>query len=143
MKPPQHTDPVRMSVNMTPMIDVVFQLIVFFTATSTMVQREYSAEVELPEAREGVARREVERKRVTANVLDDGTMIVAGESVSVSEFQRMLEADVNQFGPDRVEVLIRADRAARYAYIEPLLVLCARAGIWQVGLAVRRAELRR
>jgi len=129
-----------MSVNMTPMIDVVFQLIVFFTATSTMVKTEYTAAVELPEAREGVQRQARDRKKVTANILADGTVIVAGQQVTLGQFRRMLEADMAAYGPERLEVLLRADRSARYGSVEPLLLLCARAGVWQVGFSVRRQK---
>ncbi len=129
-----------MSVNMTPMIDVVFQLIVFFTTTSTMVKTEYTAAVELPEASEGVERQVRERKKVTANILPDGTIVVAGAQVTLGQFRRMLEADMAEYGPDRIEVLLRADRSARYGNVEPLLLLCARVGVWQVGFSIRHAK---
>jgi hypothetical protein len=41
---------------------------------------------------------------------------------------------------DDLEVRIRSDRSVEYSRIEPILLACVRAGIWNVSFAVLRRE---
>lgn len=142
MRVPTYDTSERERINLTPMIDVVFQLIVFFIATSSMARTEYVQEVEVPSAREGQPQvLEAERRKITLNVLKDGAVIVAGEKVSARQFEQMLAAEVKDYGAENIEVLIRADREAVYAGVEPYLLACARAGVWNVGFSVKRASV--
>jgi biopolymer transport protein ExbD len=50
---PKHQIPENSSINMTPLIDVVFQLLLFFILTSSMI-RPNKIELELPESTSGV-----------------------------------------------------------------------------------------
>jgi biopolymer transport protein ExbD len=128
-------------VNMTPMIDVVFQLIVFFTATSTMVKTEFNLTVDLPAAEKGKNQDEASaKKKITANVLSGGDVLVGGRRVGAAEFQEILAAELAQRPADQLEVQFRGDRAAPYGSVEPLLLVCARKGVWQVSFAVKRAN---
>ena len=127
-----------MSINMTPMIDVVFQLIVFFTATSTIAKNEFSQTVELPVAEKGKDRDESSLKRkITANVVASGEVFVSGRPVGAAEFQDVLRAELAQYPAAQLEVQFRADRAAPYGAVQPLLLVCARTGVWQVSFVVK------
>ena len=131
------------SINMTPMIDVVFQLIVFFTATSTIAKMEFTQNLELPTAEKGKDRDETsQRRKITANVLPGGEVIVAGRKITPQTFLDLLQAELDQHPPEQLEVQFRADREALYQTVEPLLLACARKGIWQVSFAVKRPERR-
>mgnify|MGYP003318450394 CR=1 FL=1 len=46
-------------------------------------------------------------------------------------FQQQLDRD----GPD-VEVVIRGDRTVPYGQVEPVMLACAEAGIWNVTFSV-------
>ncbi len=141
MRTPSLTSHGTMSINMTPMIDVVFQLIVFFTATSTIAKSEFSQTVELPTAEKGKDRDVAsQKKKITANVVADGTVYVAGRVTNAAAFQEILRAELAQHAADRLEVEFRADRSAPYRAVEPLLLACARSGVWQVSFSVKRPE---
>jgi biopolymer transport protein ExbD len=132
-----------MTVNMTPMIDVVFQLIVFFTATSTIAKTEFSQNLELPVAEKGKDREETtQKKKITANVTASGEVFLGGRRTNAKEFQEILVAELAQHAAEQLEVQFRADREAPYAAIEPMLLACARQGVWQVSFAVKRPEQR-
>jgi biopolymer transport protein ExbD len=132
-----------MQINMTPMIDVVFQLIVFFTATSSMAKSEFGQKVELPVAEKGRDRDESTRKKkITVNVVANGKVYVSGRRTSPAKFESLLRAELAEHAADQVEVQFRADRAAPYGSVEPLLLKCARAGVWQVGFSVKPVERR-
>jgi biopolymer transport protein ExbD len=130
-----------MPINMTPMIDVVFQLIVFFTATSTIAKNEIGPSVELPVAEKGIDRDQAsQKKRITANVVADGVVSIAGRSVDAAAFRQILEAELSERPAGQIEIELRGDRAAPYRSVEPLLVECARCGVWQVSFSVKRPE---
>ena len=141
MRVPTQTGSGGMSINMTPMIDVVFQLIVFFTATSTIAKGEFGQRVELPAAEKGKDRDEsTQKKKITANVLSSGEVSVGGRTTNAAEFQEILQAELAQHSANQLEVQFRADRAAPYCAVEPLLLACARKGVWQVSFAVKRPD---
>ena len=141
MRVPSHTNSGGMPVNMTPMIDVVFQLIVFFTATSTMAKTEVNLTLELPVAEKGTDQDVAsQKKKITANVLASGEVFVGGRVVRAADFQEIITAELAQHSADDVEVQFRCDREAPYRAVEPLLLVCAKKGVWQVSFAVKRAE---
>ena len=129
----------EVGINLTPMIDVVFQLIVFFTATSTIAKTEFSQDVNLPAAESGKEHDQAVQKRtIVVNVSRDGGVAIMGRSVESTSFQEILSTELAQYAPGQIEVQFRADRTASFGSVQPLLLVCARSGIWQVGFAVKR-----
>lgn len=134
-----------LAFNMTPMIDVVFLLIVFFLVSSHLVKQEAQLPLPLPLAESGPTAVDDETPRVTVNVLANGRILLAGQTVDRSELERRLRNQFQKFqhqNPQRddLEVRIRSDRQVPYRRVEPLLLACARAGIWNVTFAVYRRE---
>ena len=121
--------------NVTPLIDVVFLLIVFFLVSSHLAQQETQWELALPEAASSREALQSKTPRVTINVLPDGRLLLGSERVIAEEISRRLRVEQQQTSAD-LEVRIRADRLIPYRRIEPLLLACARAGIWNVSFAV-------
>ena len=97
--------------NVTPLIDVVFLLIIFFLVSSHLARQETQLEMTLPSAasiREGDRRLE----RVTINVRADGQLLLGSESVTNDEVSRRLQVERQETSAD-LEVRIRADRDLR------------------------------
>ncbi|MHB0957823.1 MAG: ExbD/TolR family protein [Pirellulaceae bacterium] len=126
-------------INMTPMIDVVFQLIIFFLVTNHLVKQEAQLELPLPIAESGQAAVEENIPRLTVNVLLDGTLMLAGRTMSDDELYDRLREKLLDVGSG-LQVRIRSDRSVPFQFVEPILLACARAGIWDVSFAVYRAE---
>jgi len=122
-------------INMTPMIDVVFQLIIFFLLASHLGQQESQTAVTLPAAESGHRADLDDVRRVTVNVLSDGRLVLSGHSLDRDELDRVLRVERAAVGPN-LEVRIRCDRSAPYRQVEPIMVACAKAGVWQVTFAV-------
>jgi biopolymer transport protein ExbD len=125
--------------NMTPMIDVVFQLIIFFLLSSHLAKQETQLKLPLPTADSGQASEERDRPRITINVLEGGTLLVANRPILPAELATLLVERRATHGDD-LEVRIRADRGVAYASVEPVMLACVRAGIWNVAYAVYRKE---
>src|SRR5262245_3938197 len=69
-------------MNMTPMIDICFQLVVFFMPTLDMTSKEYAA-LTLPFASQGIEDKDdpddpVSSLKLIVNVLPDGKIILKG-----------------------------------------------------------------
>lgn len=124
-------------MNMTPMIDVVFLLIIFFLVSSHLAQQESQYELDLPLAVSGTAPVPSEQRSVTINVLADGSVIVAGRVVDAAQLESRLRNETARVGKD-LEVRIRTDRAVAYEVVEPVMLACAKSGIWNVKFAVYR-----
>jgi biopolymer transport protein ExbD len=125
--------------NMTPMIDVVFQLIIFFLLSSHLARQETHLPLPLPTADSGQAEEDEGQARVTVNVLADGTLLVASRPIQPEELTALLRQRRGEHG-DALQVRIRADRSVPYPRVEPVMLACVRAGVWNVAYAVNRRE---
>jgi biopolymer transport protein ExbD len=122
-------------INMTPMIDVTFQLIIFFLLSSHLAQQETQAELDLPSASSGRQAAADERPRLNVNVTADGSVMLGSTPTPPDEISRRLRIEHQRLGSD-LEVRIRADRGVPFRAIEPILLACADAGIWNLTFAV-------
>jgi biopolymer transport protein ExbD len=139
MKLPNHVDSSALRFNMTPMIDVVFLLIIFFLLSSHLARRESQVELSLPTATSGEEAWEDTVPRVTVNVLADGSILFGGRKVTVSELDSRLLAARQELG-DRTEMRVRADRDVAYRHISSILAATSRSGVWNVTFSVIRPE---
>jgi biopolymer transport protein ExbD len=127
------------TINMTPMIDIVFQLLIFFLVSSHIARQESQMALPLPVAESGKEDITTPHPRVTINVLPDRQVVLAGRRIDLAELPQRLERVVAQEGRD-VEIRIRSDRRVPYRDIEPILSSCAQVGVWNVAFAVHRSQ---
>src|SRR5262245_58268632 len=122
--------------NMTPMIDVVFLLIIFFLLSSHLAKQEKQLPLPLPAAANGRAQQPDHTPRLTVTVLADETLVVASRPIAPDDLAGLLR-DRRATHGDQLEVRIRGDRNVPYSRVEPILLACVRAGIWNVAYAVK------
>lgn len=141
MRVPSNLTRGGLGFNMTPMIDVVFLLIIFFLVSSHLVRQETQLaleELDLPEAASGQRIEEDQIRRVVVNVLPDGEsggrIMVGGRRIQSWELDGLI--GYGSKAGRQMEVRIRADRTVPYRVVEPLMIACARAGVWKVTFAV-------
>jgi biopolymer transport protein ExbD len=139
MKIPSTSSHGHVGFNMTPMIDVVFLLIIFFLVSSHLARRENRIAVELPMAASGQDELASATPRVTLTIKSDGTVLLSGEPFRIDELPRRLAAQRAQVG-DEMELRIRGDRSVPYHIVEPILEGAAQAGVWNVSFAVVERE---
>ncbi len=133
----RHRKPV--SMNMTPMIDVVFLLIIFFLVSSHLAQQETQLELNLPTALTGDESIETATERVTINLKADGVVLLGAGEASLSELATRLAYERDRADLP-IEVRIRADQTIDFGAVKPVLVACAKAGVWDVSFAVTEIE---
>ncbi len=142
MKLPQAAGRGGWGVNMTPMIDVVFLLIIFFLVSSHLARRENELQLALPAASSGDLEKDDTQRRLTINIRSDGSLSLAGRPMGDDDLVSRLEAARQQEGSE-MELRIRADRHVIYEHVSPVLRAAATSGIWNVTFAVIREELPR
>lgn len=126
-------------INMTPMIDVIFQLIIFFLVSSHLAKQEAQLELPLPIAESGRAPVEpAVTPQVVLNVLEEGTIMLAGRVVPPGELEERLRNLRAERGV--MEVKIRAHRGVAYRHVEPIMLACHRSGLSQVTYSVYRLQ---
>ena len=139
MRTPARRSSAFTQINMTPMIDVTFQLIIFFLLSSHLAQQEMQLELALPSASSGKQAAIDDRPRLNVNVRADGSVMLGSTPTSTKEMGSRLRIEREKLGDD-LEVRIRADRAVPYRAVEPILLACAEAGIWNVTFAVVKKD---
>ena len=141
MQIPQHNSNRKYGFNMTPMIDVVFLLIIFFLVSSHLSRQESQLELDLPTASSSQDDTDQETPRLTINVKADGSMLLAGRPITREQLKsRFLEARKKE--GDNIEVRIRGSRLTAYSEVEPIMLACTGAKIWNVTFAVYREGAR-
>lgn len=124
------------SMNMTPLIDVVFLLIIFFLVSSHLARQEQQLELDLPDAATGELSTESSARVLTLNLLPTGEVSLSGVPTPIAELTERLGREVER-QPSPLEVRLRSDRTVPYGDVEPVLAACAKANVWNIRFAVR------
>jgi len=121
-------------LNLTPMVDIVFNLLIFFMVSTQFVDLEKKVDLSVPEvgsAAGGLS--EIQRSK-TINVFRDGTITLDSQSVTVNELRNLLATAHRQY--EGLQVTIRGDGAAPYQCVAGVMTACRQAGIAEMGIAV-------
>jgi biopolymer transport protein ExbD len=113
-------------VNMTSMMDMVFNLLIFFLVATTMVQEERDIAVKLPDTSQARPL-SAPPQQLIINIKEDGSLVVTGKTYDAAAIADML-SEVAQKDPGR-NVLIRADERSPFRHFAGVVDLCRRAGI--------------
>jgi biopolymer transport protein ExbD len=134
MRVPPRPRGIPVGFNLTPMIDVVFNLIVFFLVASHFSSAQPSDPVDLPAATQAGDGDE-DPRRLVISVLPDGAWKVGDEQIDLATVEAMI-ADGRGDGSQPFAVHIRGDRDVPYQFIEPLLTACANSSVTSVRFHV-------
>ena len=118
-------------LNMTPLIDMVFLLLIFFLVATTFRQEERELGVQLPNLSSNAPLSAVPTQLVI-NIHEDGRLIVSGSTYGDTELEELL-TQVATRDPSR-EVLIRADERSMHRYFANVASICRRAGVDEVKI---------
>ena len=115
------------SLNLTPLIDVVFLLLIFFLVATKFAEEERELDVLLPEASEAQPLTSKPRE-MFINIDDKGRYFVTGKILTLDQLYPILKAAwVNN--PGRASVVIRADKRCRWEFVVAAMNACNKANI--------------
>ena len=123
------------SLTMTPLIDVVFLLLIFFLVATRLSEEERELDVLLPDASEAQPLTSKPRE-LFINIDDQGRYYVTGQILDLRQLQPILDAAyVNN--PGRASVVIRADKRCRWEFVVAAMNACNKAKIRDYRVTTR------
>lgn len=128
------------SINLTPLIDIVFLLIIFFmvgTRFSELNDQEKQIPLNVPTVQPATALTPAPQKRVI-NVMDDGAIRLDDRMVTLEQLRSELTANRQQFAD--LGVIIRGDASVQFQAVADVIAACKTARISDLGIAVRTAD---
>ncbi|MGB2600232.1 MAG: biopolymer transporter ExbD [Candidatus Omnitrophota bacterium] len=127
----------RPTIQMAPLIDIIFLLLIFFMSASIFYQLETELNITVPTAEEGADMRRAPGE-IIVNVLKDGAVVVNQRKLTYKELGRML-ARVSELYKGQ-PIIIRADRETYHKHVIKVLDICAGTDIWNVSFATMKEE---
>jgi biopolymer transport protein ExbD len=124
-------------LNLTPMIDIVLLLVIFFMVGTQFTEAERQYEIELPTVSSAQPLTGLPDE-IVINVARDGRLFLGSQQKSFDEIQEELKAAKARYADQGV--LIRGDGQVAYQYVMDVLAVCQRFGIVNVSLANRIEE---
>ncbi len=112
------------AINLTPMIDIVFLLIIFFMVSSHFTHKSHTERdiaIRVPQVTESGALTAAPRNRVV-NVFGDGSVALDSKIVSMSELASRLEDLKRNY--DQAGVIIRGDGTCPYEKVADVIAMC-------------------
>ncbi len=113
-------------IDFVPMVDVLFNLLIFFLLATTIAQVEREMQIALPFASASGPISAAVREFII-NVDGKGKTFVAGREIEAGDLQTMVHEAVAT-NPEQ-KVTVRGDRTTAYANIVGVLDICKTAGI--------------
>lgn len=114
-------------LNLTPLIDVVFLLLIFFLVASRMSQEEHQLDIALPSAANAVPMT-VEPQELIVNIDQQGRLLVDAKPMSLEDFDSMIRLlSVNN--PTGNSVIIRGDRRVAFQAPIDVMNICLKYGV--------------
>jgi len=123
---------VGVALDLTPLIDVVFQLLIFFMLTATFVKNP-SLDINLPRA--ATEKMNPSRDSLTIAVRSDGNLRLDNRDVKLPELEGVLRATYAEKA-DTV-IVVRADRDSRHGRVVEVMDLAKRVGFSRLAVAVQ------
>lgn len=115
------------TLSLTPLIDVVFLLLIFFLVTSEFEEEERRLDIVLPSATSASPMTSKPRELVV-DITSEGATFVGGEEVTLEDLSTLLARAVAN-NPTNQVVVIRADEEVPFQPVVSVMDLCNRAGV--------------
>lgn len=117
-------------LDLTPMVDVVFLLIIFFMVSTTFITLESGLPVDLPQARSATAQTS---EVPTVTVTGERAIFLAGSQVQEADLVAVLQAQLEASGQGTV--VLRADQTVPHGLTVRVMDLIRQAGAQRISIA--------
>jgi biopolymer transport protein ExbD len=124
----------KLEINMTPMIDVTFLLLIFFM-TVNQVSKTQREQLDLPQLS---GTQDQSQEALVVNVDRDGQIIVSASPLTLPQLIGIVSAELSKVNndPNQITVLLRADRRGNCRTVNEIVTALVRLNIHRVRLAV-------
>lgn len=121
-------------INMGPLIDMVFILLIFFIIT-TNFNRQTGVDVSKPKAQSAISQGQ---KVMLIGITREGSIHVYGRQISVDRLTHLVQQEITK-RPD-ISIVIVSDRQAEIGKAVTVMDKCALAGAKKVSIAADRQK---
>lgn len=118
------------TLDMTPIIDSVFLLLIFFMVT-TVLKNPAQLKMTIPEAYNPT---KMDKKIITVELTADGIIAVAGKTVPLDQFDAFLDQEKKK--TQNKTMVIKSDKEAKHGDVLKLMKLAKEMQIEQIGIVV-------
>lgn len=130
----------EVSVNLTPLIDVVFLLLIFFMVSTTFT-RETQLQLELPEAASGEPVEAVEQPQIEVLISADGEVSINGKTLVDPRLSSIQTALQKESGGDlQLPVIITADGQASHQSVITVMDAAGQQGFTRLRLTTNELQ---
>ena len=123
--------------NLVPLMDMAFNLLIFFMAATSFTQIEKDMNVQLPRTAP-FQTMSAPPKQLVINIRQDGSSVVAGKTYTNDELAQLIQTEIKP-DPNRA-VLIRADERSLMKYFAGVATLCRRAGVSELKIGLLQQD---
>lgn len=123
---------IKPEVLFTPLIDCVFNLLIFFAVSTTLIISPASIKVKLPKA----VTAEIQKRDIVINITKDGLIIYNGELKSLEEIKEIIISEL-KINP-QVLVAINADKEVIYNRVIEVMDTLRDIGATNIALATEK-----
>lgn len=139
--------PSSTEIDMTPMIDMTFQLITFFMFVMNFSEAEQDDRIQLPTSQLAKPAEGVIEKPITLQLTNAGSVIYAGELVSVRDIGGYLEREKTVMidagrEPNTATIIVRADGRAKTGEVQDIIRICQEKGFERFALRAQYDDRR-
>ena len=129
----------EVSIELTPLIDVVFLLLIFFMVSTTFI-RETQLELELPEASGEL--QQPEEQSIVITIAEDGTDAVNDQALVNSQLATLMRALREQIGEGDAsrQLIITADANATHQAVVRAMDAAGRLGLTRLSITTQSPE---
>lgn len=119
-------------LNLTPLIDVVFNLLIFFLVATSFQRIQRELQVDLPKAK-GAGPVSMDIQPIAITVDKEGKVTMGGEQVALEDLPKRLRQAIASARKPRV--FVRGDAKTFHENIVSVLSACQEADVTDVSLA--------
>ncbi len=121
------------ALDMTPMIDVVFQLIIFFVVTLKMSD-DKDTTIKLEDGKHGIVltQEELPPSQLTIDVAKTGRVSISNITLTDQMLAAKIKERKNKYGAE-FPCMIRADYRTQHKHIARVMNICAAVGVWKLS----------
>jgi biopolymer transport protein ExbD len=129
--------------DMTPMIDMTFQLIAFFMVIVNFSEGDRNERIRLPISELAKPPDAPLKSPITLHLTEQGTVIFGPDEVTIPSVERLLMRERKFLesrgeNPNAATVVIRGDRAAKTGQVQELIRVCQKVGFERFVLRARQ-----
>lgn len=114
-------------IDIAPLIDMMFQLLIFFMLTSSFVMQQ-GIKINLPKA---VTSEEVKYENIEIAISGENVIYLNGKVITISELKNLFK----QLPRGRQSIMIKADRRSSLGRVVEIWDMCREAGVNQINIA--------